>query len=380
MAGTGIVIKEDAFGIVPIPEGSVTPVRRFTITNMNPGGGQVQIINYGATITSLKVPDRTGKLDDVVLGYDQIEGYLGEYGRNPYLGATIGRVCNRIAKGQFNLNDDYGNDGNSYQLGVNNGLNHLHGGFVGFDKKMWEAEIVEGNKVVMSCVSNDGDEGYPGSVLANVTFELSKANELEIEFQATATKPTPIAMTNHSYFNLAGHGQTDQGLKGHYIRLNADYYTPVDDTLITSGKIMPVEKTKYDLRDAKKSLSELFEQYPEGYDHNFCVNKANDKDGYFGFGLAAIVQEKGSGRVLMVYSDQPGVQFYTANFLPNKKEGQDPIKGKEGAQYWKQGAFCLETQNYPNAVNHAHFPSAILRPGQVYKHKVSYRFFTTVAS
>ncbi|CAG7833867.1 unnamed protein product [Allacma fusca] len=354
-----VEIMEDTFGFIVDPNNpdSKEIIRRFTLTNKS--GTSAQIITYGATLTSLKVRDKNGQLDDIVLGFDDINGYLGKLGRNPYFGATIGRTANRTAKAQFLLGNQ------TYVLNANNGPNHLHGGNVGFDKRLWESHV-EGKRVTFSYVSRDGEEGYPGEVLANVTYELTSDNQLVVQFQATSTKPTPINLTNHSYFNLSGNQFADRQLRAHHVLLNADHYTPVDDTLIPTGEIVSVEGTVYDLR-TNKNLHDLLQQFP-GYDNNFCLNRNAGEQ----FRLAARVQEQNCGRVLEVYTDQPGVQFYTSNFLPDK----DPLPGKQGAKYFKHGAFCLETQNYPNAINQANFPDPVIKPGAVYTHKVVYRFFT----
>jgi len=366
MSSSDVEIVEDTFGVLPdkkFPEDKSRAqiIRRFTITNKS--GTSVQIINYGATITSLKVPDRNGVVEDVVLGYEDIAGYLGAYGRNPYFGATIGRVANRTAKGKFSLG------GKEYNLSINNGENHLHGGTNGFDKKLWEPNV-EGKRITFSYVSRDGEEGYPGEVLAQVTFELTPDDQLLLDFQATTTKPTPINMTNHSYFNLSGHKNADKKLKGHHVLLNASHFTPVDESLIVTGEIKSVDGSLFNLQ-SNKNLHDLLSQFPEGpngYDNNFCVNRNKGES----IRLAGRVQDSASGRVLEVYTDQPGVQFYTSNFLPDK----EPIPGKGGAKYFKHGAFCLETQNYPNAVNVDQFPDPVVNPGAVYTHKLYYRFFT----
>jgi len=361
MSSKDIEIVEDTFGVLPdeeFPEdkNKAQIIRRFTLSNKS--GTSVQIITYGAAITSLKVADKNGVVEDVVLGFEDIAGYFGAYGRNPYFGATVGRVANRTAKGKFTLGNK------EYSLSINNGENHLHGGTKGFDKKLWESHV-EGKRITFSYVSRDGEEGYPGEVLAQVTYELTPDNQLLLDFQATTTKPTPINMTNHSYFNLSGHKNADKQLKGHHVLLNASHFTPVDDTLIVSGEIKPVEGTIYDLRK-NKNLHELLKQFP-GFDNNFCLDRNKGE----AVSLAARVQDSGSGRVLEVYTDQPGIQFYTSNFLPDK----DPLPGKEGAKYFKQGAFCLETQNYPNAINVDHFPDPVINPGAVYSHKLYYRFY-----
>jgi len=352
-----VEIIEDLFGDV-----NNEPVRRFTMKNSL--GMEVQVISYGGAITSLKLPDKNGVIDDIVLGFDDIYGYLGLTQENPYFGASIGRLANRVGKGQFSLN------GERIQLSLNDGQNHLHGGFFGFDKRLWSS-YVEGSRLTLSYVSQDGEEGYPGTVLANITFELmATSNELHINYQATTSKPTAVGLTNHTYFNLSGHQNADQELRGHFIEINADDYTPVDDGLITTGEILPVAETAFDFRSSKNLYELLLEfQGPNGYDHNFCIRE-NPEDT---LRLSARVEQISNGRVMEVYSNQPGVQFYSGNFLPDL-ESNDPVNGKSGAKYWRHGALALETQNYPNAVNHANFPSPILNPGGIYQHQQVYKF------
>ncbi|CAL8139076.1 unnamed protein product [Orchesella dallaii] len=359
-----ITITEDIFGTYqdPITKKTLT-VRRFTLANQ--GGVTAQVISYGATITSLNVPSKTGQVDDIVLGYDSESGYRGD--GNPYFGASIGRCANRIAGGRFSI------DGVEYQVSRNDGENSLHGGLVGFDKQLWEPKI-EGNKVTFSLLSPDGDQGYPGNLIAQVTYELTEDDQLRFDYQAIATKSTPVVLTNHSYFNLAGHQNAGNKLESHFVQLNANEYTPVDEELITTGAIEEVEGTPFDLR-TRTNLPEALKQFPEGpygYDHNFCVN---DYDGQT-VRLAARVEDAESGRVLEVHSDQPGVQFYSGNLLPDPEGGDQPVVGKGGVTYWKHGAFCLEPQNYPNAVNHSNFPNAILKPGEVYRSTVIYKLIT----
>ncbi len=341
-----IKVSQDTFGTIENPDTKkVDTVKRYTLENEN--GISIQIIEYGATITSLKVPSRDGKLSDIVLGYDDVSGYRSP--TNKYFGACIGRVANRIGKGRFTI------DGQEYQVPINNGPNSLHGGFYGFDKKMWQSKVIHeegsGPKLVFSLLSPDGDYGYPGDLLSQVTYQLTPDNQLRYDFQAMTTKTTPIALTNHSYFNLSGHENADKKLKGHFIQLNADNYTPLDENLVTKGQISPVSGTVYDLRK-QTDLGDILSKFPagpNGYDNNFCLNPSATS---CPIRLAARVQDVASGRVLEVHTDQPGVQFYTGNFLPDADEKKEPIVGKGGAKYWKHGGFCMETQNYPNAVNH----------------------------
>lgn len=341
-----IKVTKDTFGTTENPSTKKQQtVLRFTLENEK--GLSVQIIDYGATITSIKFPGKDGKVSDIVLGFDDISGYKGK--SNPYFGSTIGRVANRIGKGKFTV------DGKEYQLPINNGPNSLHGGIIGFDKKIWDAKLIENEaelpKLVFSLLSPDGDEGYPGDLLAQVTYQLTPDNQLIFKYQAMTTKTTPLVMTNHSYFNLAGHENADKKLEQHFVQVNADLYTPLDENKVTIGEIAPVKGTVYDLRE-NKNLAELLASFPpgpNGYDINFCLNKKVPPETVR---LAARVHHKESGRILEVHTDQPGVQFYTANFHPEHGSKDGPILGKAGGKYWKHGSFCLETQNYPNAVNH----------------------------
>jgi len=361
----GVLITEDTFGTFDDldQQGNKQLVRRFTLENGT--GMKVQILNYGATITSLVVPDSNGKPVDVVLGFEDFAGYLGAYGKNPYFGAAIGRVANRIAKARFTIGKQ------EYQLEANNGENTLHGGLKGFDKRIWESHV-EGNKLTFSYVSRDGEGGYPGEVLAQVTYELTPANELKVNYQATTTKPTPINLTNHSYFNLSGHEKSVDKLKGHFVQLNADKYTPVNASLIPTGELKPVEGSALDFRTAK-NLADLLASFPagpNGYDGNFCVNQKPGQE----LNLAASVRSDVTNISLAVYTDQPGIQFYTSNFLPDTANNEKPLPGKGGAQYYKHGAICLETQNYPDAINQAKFPNAVVNPGEIYKHTTVFQF------
>jgi len=370
-----VQIVEDEFGRTKQPSSLTTEiVKRFTFTNRN--GVIIQVITYGATITTVKIPDRNGVFEDIALGFDDMNGYLNS--ANPYFGATIGRVCNRIGKAKFTLN------GEEFTLAKNNGENTLHGGNIGFDKFNWSA-IINDNKVIMSHVNDDGFEGYPGTVLASVSFELTEGNEFKVLFTATTTKPTPVNLTNHSYFNLAGHGAGYSGLYDHFIALNADKYTVTVDQSIPTGEIRNVSGTPFDLR-TRQNLGRAMANLPlPGFDDNYCVSKGTGQQLTF---VAGVCHEK-SGRTLEIYSDQPGVQFYTSNFIPDpdntiyptgKKPAKSapnpnqPINGKNGVLYRKHGGFALETQIYPDAVNHANFPNVILLPGDVYKHELVYKF------
>jgi aldose 1-epimerase len=332
-----------------------TPVDLYSLTNM--GGSVAKIMTYGATLTELHVPDRNGKLADVVLGFDNLDGYLAGH---PFFGSTVGRYANRIAKGKFTL------DGKEYTLAVNNGPNHLHGGLKGFDKAVWKAETIsniDGPSVRFTHVSPDGDEGYPGTLNVAVVYTLTNRNELKIDYTATTDKPTQINLTNHSYFNLAGGGD----VLGHELRLHADRYTVPDDTLIPTGEIKPVRDTPLDFTTTHLIGSRI-KQIPAsigGYDHNYVINGGGGS-----LARAAHVYERSSGRAMEVLTTQPGVQLYTANFLDGK------LKGKGGAAYSKHAAFCLETQHFPDSPNKPSFPSTVLRPGQTFRSTTVYRFST----
>jgi aldose 1-epimerase len=320
---------------------------------------QAKIMTYGATLIELRVPDRDGKFDDVVLGFDNLQAYLAGH---PFFGSTVGRVANRIAKGKFTL------DGKEYTLAINNGPNTLHGGLKGFDKKVWKAGVAgspNGVAVKFSCVSPDGDEGFPGTLTTTVTYTLTNQNEVKIEYQATTDKATPINLTNHSYFNLAG--ASSGNVLAHEFMLTADRYTPVDETLIPIGEIRSVAGTPLDFR-SPHTIGARIAQIPAsigGYDHNFVLPGGGKE-----LELAARVYEPKSGRVLEMYTTEPGVQLYTSNFLDGK------LKGKGGAVYNKQQAFCLEAQHFPDSINQPTFPTVILRPGGTYKQTTVYKFST----
>jgi aldose 1-epimerase len=331
-----------------------TAVDLYTLTNSN--GMKAKITTYGGIVTELHAPDRDGKLADVVLGFDDLKSYLAGH---PHFGAIAGRVANRIAKGKFTL------DGKEYKLFVNNGPNSLHGGKVGFDKKVWKAEPFEGKDgvgVKMTYTSPDGEEGYPGTLTTTMTYTLTDKNELRIDYHATTDKPTIVNLTNHSYFNLAGHGSGD--ILGHEMTIEADKYTPTDDTLIPTGEIAPVKGTPLDFTTSH-TIGERAGQIKKsigGYDHNYVLNSGGGK-----LALAARAYEPKSGRVMETYTTEPGVQLYTANFLGD-------TKGKGGAVYKKHAGFCLETQHFPDSINQPNFPSVVLRPGKTYETTTVYKF------
>jgi len=334
-----------------------TPVKLYELTNA--GGLQAKVTNYGAILTELHVPDRDGKPADVVLGFDELAGYLVKH---PFFGATVGRVANRIAGGRFTL------DGKVYQLAINSRPNAIHGGLKGFDKVVWKSEPFaepEAAGVKLSHVSPDGDEGYPGTLTAQVTYTLTNQNELKIDYRATTDKATPVNLTNHSYFNLGGAGSGT--ILGHELTLMADQYTPADDNLIPTGELRSVKRTPFDFTEPH-TIGARIEQIADktaGYDHNFVLRGGREQPA-----LSARVREPKSGRVLEMYTTEPGVQLYTANHLDGK------LKGKGGAVYQKQGAFCLEAQHFPDSVNHPNFPSVILRPGKTYTQTTIYKFST----
>jgi aldose 1-epimerase len=333
-----------------------TKIDLYTLTNAN--GMVVKIITYGGIITEFHVPDKNGKMADVVLGFDDLKGYLGTH---PYFGAIAGRVANRIAKGRFTL------DGKEYKLATNNGPNALHGGEKGFDKRVWKGSPT-GSDVLMIYRSPDGEEGYPGNLETQVVYHLTDANELQISYRAQTDKATPINLTNHSYFNLAGQGSGD--VLGHVMMINADQYTPVDDTLIPTGQIAPVKGTPLDFT-TPTPIGARIKQVggnPAGYDHNFVLRQP--RGDLMNPALAARVTEPKTGRVMEVLTTEPGVQFYTGNFLDGT------VKGKGGAVYKQYNGFCLETQHFPDSINHPNFPNTVLKPGETYRSTTIYRFLT----
>lgn len=332
-------------------------VMQFELKNKN--GMTARFMTRGATLTHLMVPDKNGKLTDVVLGFDDVAGY--ESDRNQYFGCTTGRVANRIAKGKFKV------EGKEYSVAINNEPNHLHGGVKrSLDKVIWNAEGVQiknGAGVKFSYTSPDGEEGFPGEMKITVLYTLTDKNELRINYKATTDKATPINLTNHSYFNLAGAGSETN--YDHTLKLYADKFTPTDDTMIPTGKIQSVEGTPLDFRQPKKigkDIGQLVDTAWVGYDHNFVLN---NQDGTLA--LAAEVTEPTSGRKMLVYTTEPGVQLYTGNFL----KGQ---KGKDGKTFPKRSAFCLETQHYPDSINQPEFPSTVLKPGETYTQTTIYQF------
>ncbi len=336
------------------------PVDLYTLTNKS--GMEATITNFGGILVSLKVPDRKGKLDDIVLGYDSIDGYLTN---KAFLGATIGRYGNRIGHGKFTL------DGASYNVPKNNGENSLHGGIKGFNKQLWTAKDVSGSNgqaLELTYVSKDGEEGYPGNLSVKVIYTLTDQNELKIDYSATTDKTTVVNLTNHSYFNLAGQGNGD--ILEQELTIHADRFTPVDEGLIPTGELGTVKGTPFDFTKPTAIGSRINQdsdqqiKFGGGYDHNWVLNDGG-KGKLF---LAAEAFDPKSGRVLQVLTTEPGVQFYTGNFLDGT------ITGKGGKVYNKRYAFCLETQHYPDSPNHPDFPSTTLKPGKKYHTTTIFKF------
>jgi aldose 1-epimerase len=346
-------VQKSTYG--KLPDGTVIDL--YTLTNAK--GVVAKIITYGAIMTELHVPDRNGKLGDIVLGFDNLDQYLAGH---PFFGSTIGRVANRIAKGKFTL------DGKSYTVATNNGPNHLHGGLKGFDKVVWQAEPVattKGASVKFTYLSRDGEEGYPGNLAVTVVYTLTDNNELRIDYTATTDQATPVNLTNHSYFNLAGAAAGD--ILGHEVMLAANRYTPVDATLIPTGELAPVKGTVMDFTKPMPIGSRIKQltNDPQGYDHNYVLNSGGKK-----LALAARVYEPKTGRVLEIRTTEPGLQFYTGNFLDGT------LKGKDGVVYKQHYAFCLEADHFPDSINQPSFPSAVLRPGQTFKQTTIHKFST----
>jgi aldose 1-epimerase len=325
------------------------PVTQYTLANAH--GMQVSIIDYGATVTSIVVPDRNGNSGDVVLGFDSFDGYVQE--KEPYFGAIVGRYANRISNAKFTL------DGQTYSLAANNNGNSLHGGNKGFDKVMWAAQKLSDGSLKLTYQSKDGEEGYPGNLSAEVTYTLDADNSLRIEYLATTDKPTPVNLTNHSYFNLSA--GRDSTILNHELQLNAETYTPVDDKLIPTGEIFSVKNTPMDFTLAK-AIGRDIDKVQGGYDHNWIVNGN-------GLKTAATLYEPTSGRFMEVLTTEPGLQFYSGNFLDGSLRFT-----KKGQRYLRHGALCLETQHYPDSPNRPLFPNTILKPGEVYRQTTVYEF------
>lgn len=348
-------VTQTTFG--KMPDG--TSVDVFTLTNAH--GIEARIITYGAAIASLKTPDRAGRLGDIVTGFDTLEGYLT---RSRFFGAIAGRYANRIANARFTL------DGHTYALAANNGRNHLHGGRRGFDKAVWKGSPFERDGavgVVLRHFSPDGDEGYPGNLTVTVTYTLTPRDELILDYTATTDKATPINLTNHSYFNLAGEGHGD--ILQHVLTIDADRYTPTDETQIPTGDLAPVAGTPFDFRKptavgARIDADDEQIRRGHGYDHNFVLNGSSATAPHH----AARVADPSSGRTLDVATTEPGVQFYSGNNLDGS------AVGKNGHAYVRRAALCLETQHFPDSPNHPNFPSTILRPGSEFRSRTVFTF------
>lgn len=343
-------VQKQGFGQTPDGQN----IDLYVLTNVS--GIKARIMTYGATLVSLEVPDREGDLADITLGYDSIEGYITA---SPYFGSTVGRYANRIAKGKFSL------DGIEYTLAQNNGENHLHGGIKGFDKVVWSAEPVRAEGAVgvkFVYFSRDGEEGYPGNLACTVTYMLTDSDELRIGYEAETNKHTHVNLTHHSYFNLAGQGSGD--ILSHELMLNADKYTPVDEGLIPTGEIRAVADSPMDFR-TPHTIGERIDQVEGGYDHNFVL-----RGGEGTLILAAKVYEPESGRAMEIHTTEPGIQFYSGNFLDGS------ITGKSGKVYHKHYGFCLEPQHFPDSPNRPNFPSTVLNPGEKYKTLTVYKFYT----
>jgi aldose 1-epimerase len=351
---TNRAVTETQFGTMP------DGVRVVLYTLTNSSGMEVRLISYGAIIASIRVPDRNGRLDDVVTGHDNLEGYLT---KSRFFGAVVGRYGNRIAGGRFTL------DGRMYQLAQNNGPNHLHGGPKGFDKVVWSGAASEdprGPSVTFARKSPDGEEGYPGNLTVRITYTLTARNELIVDYSATTDKPTPINLTQHSYFNLAGDGSGD--VLNHRLTLYADRYTPVDAGQIPTGELASVEGTPFDFRQETPIGARIDADHEQirlgmGYDHNFVLTRSGP-----GLAPAARVVEPGTGRTLQVATTEPGVQFYSGNKLDGS------LVGKGGHVYCTRTGFCLETQHFPDSPNRPEFPSTILRPGEEYRSTTVFTF------
>ena len=347
-------ITESSFG--EVKEGQ--SVKLYSLVNEN--GLSAQITNYGGIVTSLQVPDKNGNFTDVVAGYNSVDKYIEA---SPYFGCLVGRYGNRIANGKFSI------DGQDYTLATNNGKNSLHGGLQGFDKVVWEAQAKNtpnGPSLELTYLSPDGEEGFPGSLQVKAVYTLTNDNELKLEFTASTDKTTPINLTHHSYFNLAGPDNGD--ILDHEVTINADTFTPVNEDLIPLGIFQSVKGTPFDFTKPQKIGARINShntqlKFGGGYDHNWVINRSGE-----GLAFMAKVREETSGRVMEVFSTDPGLQFYTGNFLDSTNTG------KNGKAYKHRSAFCMEPQHYPDSPNHKNFPSTLLSPGETYKHTIVYKF------
>ncbi|MFL5561463.1 MAG: aldose epimerase family protein [Gemmatimonadaceae bacterium] len=355
----GAGVERARFGV--LPDGRAVDV----MTLRNRRGITLRAMTYGGIILSLITPDRSGVLGDIVLGFDTLEGYLGD---SPYFGAIVGRYGNRIARGRFSL------DGVEYQLATNNGANHLHGGVHGFDKKLWQAKTFERDDaagVVLSYTSADGEEGYPGRLDATVTYTLDDADSLSLEYAATTDAPTVVNLTQHSYFNL---GRAGDDVLAHELTVDADSFIPVNATLIPTGVVAPVRGTPFDFRTPVAIGARIDDQDPQlrlagGYDHTYALGLTTAQ-GAGSLRRAALVRDPASGRTLEVRTTEPGIQLYTSNFLNGS------IQGKNGIAYPHRGALCLETQHFPDSPNQTAFPTTVLRPGERFSSQTLFTFGT----
>ena len=347
---TGKTITQKPFGT--LDDGR--EVSLFTLSNEHEL--EVNITNYGGIVTSIRTPDKNGDWDNVVLGFDSLKPYLEG---TPYFGAIIGRYGNRIANGRFELS------GTEYTLATNNGDNHLHGGIKGFDKVLWDAEPQPDGSLKLTYLSEDGEEGYPGNLKVEVVYALSNNNELKIRYRATTDKATPVNLTNHSYFNLSG--EPENTILDHKLKINAQKYTPVNEDLIPTGELKPVEGTPFDFTSFH-TIGERIGQVPGGYDHNFVLKRSTQsEDSLF---HAATVRHPESGREMKVFTTEPGLQFYSGNFLDGS------LTAPDGSSMIKHAALCLETQHFPNSPNEPGFPTTILQPGDRYQTSTIYQFTT----
>lgn len=340
-------ILKEKYGTVDNKE-----ILQFTLQNSR--GTIVKLINYGGAITHIFLPDKNGKLTDVVLGFDSLDEYKSP--DNPHFGSITGRFANRIRKGQFEI------DGKPFQVSINNNGNSLHGGISGFNRKVWAAEVLEGSRIKLTYTSKDGEEGFPGNCAVTVIYTLTDDNSLQMDYEATTDAPTIINLTNHSYFNLSG--KADAPITDHDVWIDADQYVPVDDEFLPIGHLENVEGTAMDLRKTKK-IGEKVDEVPRGgYDHTYVLNEKDGKTA----SLSAGAYHAGTGIYLELLTSEPGVQFYTGNMLPGT------IIGKSGKVYPPRGGFCLEAQHFPDSPNHPSFPDTVLRPGETYHQTTIYRF------
>jgi aldose 1-epimerase len=350
-------VKVEAFGIMP--DGKA--VKLYTLKNKN--GVEMKVMNYGGIITSLVVPDKNGNFDDVVLGYDSLSSYLKS---SPFFGALIGRYGNRIAKGKFKI------DGQEYNLPINNGSNHLHGGPMGFDKVYWNIDVpADSSSLKLTYLSVDGEQGYPGNLSAEVFYYLTDNDELKIEYKATTDKKTVVNLTQHSYFNLGG--KQTKAILSHSLMIDADSFIPVDTALIPTGEIRSVKGTPFDFTKAETIGSRIEQKddqlkFGRGYDHNWVLNNYDGK-----MRKVAELSEPVSGRLMEVFTTEPGLQFYSGNFLDGT------LIGKNNTAYNFRSGLCLETQHYPDSPNQPKFPSVILNPGETYQTTTIYKFSTTTS-